>query len=89
MTRRVTMQPRPAGVDLQAWAVQWHSDNQLDGCSRHLVWDPWDRFRLFPTRREARAYIEAKFGYIRERPDLQREPHGWHVPQAVRVKVSR
>lgn len=78
--------PRPA---LRAWAVLWHSDNRLDGCRRYLVWDPQDRFRLFSTRAEARAYIEQKFGYIRERPDLRAEPHGWHVPTAVRVGLFR
>jgi len=74
---------------LLAWAVEWHSVNVLDGDRRHLVWDPHDRFHLFPTRRECRAYIEREFGYIREREDLRREPHGWRIPRAVRVTVSR
>jgi hypothetical protein len=74
---------------LLAWAVEWHSDNRLDGNRRHLVWDPHDRFRLFRTRRECRAYIEERYGYIRDRQDLRTEPHGWAFPQAVRVTVSR
>ena len=68
------------------WAVLWHSD-AFDGCSRYFLWNgtqPW----LFRTRREARTHIREKFGYIRERPDLRGQPHGWHVPQAVRVEVA-
>jgi hypothetical protein len=42
---------------------------------------------IFPTRREAREWIKAKYGYIAERPDLRAEPHGWRVPTAVRVDV--
>jgi hypothetical protein len=43
---------------------------------------------LFRTRAEARRWIEANHGYIRRRPDLQREPHGWRMPIAVRVEVT-
>lgn len=69
------------------WAVEWHSVNRLDGDRRHLIWEfpP----RLFYTRRECRAFIEEKYGYIRERPDLQNEPHGWRMPQAVLVIVEK
>lgn len=74
-------------VDSTWWAVQWHDDNRLDGCSRHLIWQP-PIPRLFFTRRECRAFIEEQFGYLRERPDLRAEPHGWHMPQAVLVNVS-
>jgi hypothetical protein len=50
---------------------------------RHLLWSP-----LFHTRREARLYIDEKFGYIRRRIDLRVEPHGWRMPRAVRVVVA-
>ncbi len=43
---------------------------------------------LFRTRAEARAYINEKYGYIRDREDLRRPPHSWRVPVAVRVRVS-
>jgi hypothetical protein len=77
---------------LLAWAVEWHSVNVLDGNRRHLIWNPEPgpgAFRLFRTRRECRAYIEERYGDIRWREDLRTEPHGWRMPQAVRVTVSR
>lgn len=67
---------------LNAWGVEWHSTNSLDGESCYLIWTP-----LFRTRRECRAFVDEQFGYIRKRPDLQREPHGWRIPKAVRVVV--
>ena len=77
---------------LLAWAVEWHSVNS-DGNRRHLVWDHESGepfcYRLFRTRRECRAWIDKHHGYIRGREDLRREPHGWRVPRAVRVTVSR
>ena len=68
------------------WAVEWRSRNKLDGVERHLQWE--NELRLYRTRREARAFINLKYGYIRYRPDLHKEPHGWRMPRAVRVKVS-
>jgi hypothetical protein len=82
---------RPFGT---YWAAEWRSVNRLDGDTRHLIHDTDHREchaqhfpLLFHTRREARAFIEEKFGYIRERPDLRSEPHGWRVPQPVLVQV--
>jgi hypothetical protein len=77
--------------DLRAWAIEWHSVNRLDGDRRDLTWEPFPdhHFHLFRTRREARAFIEERFGYMRDRDDLKREPHGWRWPQAVRVTVNR
>lgn len=74
------------------WAPEWHSVNRLDGDTRYLMWRPAPGGplpALFRTRRECRAYIEATLGYIRERPDLRAEPHGWCMPQPVRVTVER
>jgi len=67
---------------VRAWGVQWRSVNRLDGKSERLIWTP-----LFHTRRECRRYIEERYGYIRQRPDLRAEPHGWRMPRAVRVLV--
>jgi len=68
------------------WGVEWHSVNRLDGDTRHIMWDQGKPL-FFHTRREARAYIQERYGYIKEREDLQREPHGWRMPQAVPVEV--
>lgn len=84
--------PIPPERELRAWAVEWHSKNRLDGDRRHLVWTPETgpgAFRLFRTRAECRAYIETRYGYLRTRPDLRAEPHGWFLPRAVPVKVVR
>ena len=68
------------------WAGEWHSVNRLDGDKRHILYDDLTP-KLFRTRRECRAWLDEKFGYIRERPDLQAEPFGWRMPQAVMVNV--
>lgn len=68
------------------WGVEWHSNNKLDGKQRYIMWENCLPL-MFPTRQLARAYITRKYGYIRHRPDLRGEPHGWQIPQAVRVKV--
>lgn len=71
---------------MSLWGGLWHSENKMDGVREHLL------FRdclpvLFRTRREAREFIQEKYGYIAKRPDLQSEPHGWRVPKPVRVNV--
>lgn len=69
------------------WGIQWHSENALDGLSEYLLWDSPCRPLLFETRYEARKFARAKWGYIKSRPDLRAEPHGWRNPKAVRVCV--
>ena len=64
----------------------WRSDNRLDGRTRRIQWDHGQPL-LFRTRRECRAWIEEKFGYIRTRDDLKREPFGWKMPLAIKVEV--
>jgi hypothetical protein len=74
---------------VQRWGALWHSRNRLDGVSEHLLWTEGDSAlpALFRTRREVRAWIRARYGYIATRPDLRREPHGWRVPRPVQVAV--
>ena len=69
------------------WAVKWRIRNRIDGDNSHLIRDPIGIVKLFKTRLEARAYAQLKYGYIKLRPDLQREPHGWRFPTAVTVEV--
>ena len=68
------------------WAMQWRSQNRLDGRTEHFMWDN-GRPLLFWTRREAMAYIQSEYGYIKDRADLREEPHGWRLPRAVKVSV--
>ena len=76
---------------VMAWGVQWRSANALDGDKTHLMGSlPWSKSpTMFETRREARAWISVTYGYIADRPDLRAEPHGWKMPRAVRVRVTR
>lgn len=68
------------------WAVKWRSRNRLDGITEHFMWAGTVPL-LFLTRREARDYIRNLYGYIKDRPDLRAEPHGWRLPRAVKVHV--
>jgi hypothetical protein len=43
---------------------------------------------LFSTRLEARYYINLKYGYLRDRPDLKQEPFGWMMPRAIKVRIE-
>lgn len=78
------------------WAAKSDETNRLDGRKVRLRIRWWNApkqvhgqpFMLFHTRRECRAWITEEFGYIRRRPDLQAEPHGWRVPKPVRVTVT-
>lgn len=69
------------------WGILWRSDNALDGKRHHLMWNGVQPF-LYRTKREAAAAIRERFGYIADRPDLCREPHGWRMPIPVRVRVE-
>lgn len=66
------------------WAAKWRSENKLDGKQEHFIGTPT---RLFRTRQKARDFIQEFFGYIKTRPDLQEEPHGWKMPIPVKVQV--
>lgn len=43
---------------------------------------------MFSTRKACRKWIEDRYGYIRERDDLKKMPHGWRLPKAVKVFVQ-
>jgi len=69
------------------WGLLWRSDNRLDGKTRQFMSEKGSALH-FRTRAEARAYRDKHYGYIRDRRDLQEEPHGWKIPQVVRIKIS-
>lgn len=72
---------------VQRWALQWHSKNRLDGERKHLIFEDGIP-ALFKTREAARMFASKKYGYIKARPDLRAEPHGWRFPQPVKVTVA-
>ena len=80
-------EPRTSRPHDTFWGVEWRSKNRLDGEQKRMQW--CTEIRLFRTRLEARAFIDEAYGYIRHRPDLRAEPHGWRMPVAVRVVVER
>lgn len=69
------------------WGLLWRSDNRLDGSTRNIMGKAGVPF-IFQTRREARAFAEEHYGYIRQRPDLKGEPHGWRMPLPIRISIS-
>jgi hypothetical protein len=72
---------------VRRWGLLWRSENCLDGKRQHLCCESCVPV-LFRTRQEARDYADRRYGYIRTRPDLQTEPHGWRLPLPVRVAVQ-
>ena len=74
-------------TEIMRWGCLWHAKNKLNGVTEHLICEK-EAPVLFRTRREARAYIKLRFGYIYRRDDLRREPHGWRMPKAIRVTIS-
>ena len=69
------------------WGAEWYSKCLLDGESRDIIYENLLP-ALFRTRRQCRDFIKDRYGFIAGRPDLQREPHGWRMPQAVKVIIS-
>lgn len=73
------------------WAAKWHSKNRRDGETNYLILfdcqSPTLFFMVFKTRQACRAFIKKRYGFIADRPDLQAEPFGWRVPQAVKVEI--
>lgn len=69
------------------WGAMWYSKNKISGETKHLLNDDRGIPALFPSRKEAREWINKRYGYIRFRKDLRREPHGWRFPRPVRVEV--
>jgi hypothetical protein len=72
---------------IHAWAIKFRSRNRIDGYHEHFMFKPHCTPIVFRTRDEARAYIRGNYGYIRNRPDLRAEPHGWLAPIPVKVRV--
>ena len=77
---------------MSLWMPMWKSNNKLDGKKRYLIkfhYKYAGRALLFTTRQECRDWINKHYGYIKHRKDLRSEPHGWRLPEAVKVDVFR
>lgn len=70
------------------WGALWRSRNRVDGLRRYILCGNELMPAMFRTRREAREWIEAHYGYIRKREDLKAEPHGWMLPTPVRLSIE-
>jgi hypothetical protein len=64
------------------WGALWRAHGESYLCYENCM--PV----LFRTRAGARQWIDEKYGYIRERKDLQVAPHFWKIPIPVVVKVE-
>ena len=69
------------------WAAEWYSNNRLDGERRNLIYEA-GVVRLFKSKKKCSEYIKDRYGYIAKRKDLRAEPHGWRMPQPVKVTVQ-
>lgn len=69
------------------WAALWHSKSRLSGVTEHLIFENFMP-KLFRTRAEARAFIEERYGYIKDRKDLRGQPHGWRLPSPIKVIIK-
>ena len=73
------------------WAVLWRSKGGVDGDVERVQWghgpSAGEPPVLFKTRKECREFIKTRYGYIAKRKDLRAYPHGWRMPQPVRVKL--
>lgn len=82
--------PRMLNPNREAWAVEFRTESLRSGSKRFLVRKVPGQLlpSLFRTRQDARKFAEEQLGYIRKRPDLQAEPHGWKPPRVVKVKIA-
>ena len=69
------------------WGAEWNSVCKRDGETRYIIFEGGMPL-VFGTRAQARHWVKEKYGYIRYRPALQEEPHGWRVPRVVRIRIS-
>ena len=72
----------------KTWVIEWQQENKLDGKTVYFIGDGTGLPKRFRTRKEARQYRDEKYGFIKDRPDLQNEPHGWKLPKVRRVEVE-
>lgn len=70
------------------WGILWRNENNLDGKKEELLYSLGCVPLMFKTRKLARKYISYYWEYLRFRPDLRQEPHGWKMPIPVKVKVE-
>ena len=69
------------------WAAEWYSKSKLDGEKQHLIYND-GVVLLFKSKKKCSEYIKDRYGYISKRKDLRAEPHGWRMPQPVKVTVQ-
>lgn len=69
------------------WGALWHSKNHRDGITEHLCFQNCLPI-LFTTRRQCRDWIRTRYGYIKKRADLRKEPHGWRIPRPMKVTIT-
>jgi hypothetical protein len=67
----------------QVWGVLWKDSER-----EFLVRDNYKPV-LFLSKKEAKAWIDQKYGYIKTRKDLRLPPHNWRLPKPVKVKVTK
>ena len=75
--------------EYRKWAILWVSGDSMGGQNCYLMGEPEAGMTiLFRTRRQARAYRDKRWGYIRGREELRVAPHFWRLPRVVRCEVT-
>lgn len=69
------------------WGILIRARNKLDGYTEHLMYENTKPV-IFKTRREAQIFAKERFGYVKNRPDLKAEPHGWLPPKVLKVELE-
>lgn len=79
------------------WAIRWRTHDweallgkYHDYNNKFYIPDSLNGYTVmvFPTRQKARDFVKKHFAYIKNRPDLQTEPHNWKMPKVVKVLVT-
>jgi len=73
---------------MNLWAALWWQRNSIDGDIEYILRENLLP-KLFKTRHECKIWIKEKYGYIKNRNDLRRYPHGWRLPQPIKIIIDR
>ena len=65
-----------------SWCVLWDSRHE-----QHLMFDG-PKPLAFKTKKQCKKFIDEKWGYIKNRPDLKTAPYYWRLPKPVRIRIE-
>ena len=81
-------------VNAPVWGVliRWGGEDQYFlGCvsvRRPIEIRGFTTALAFETRKQAREYIKAQFGYLARRADLRARSHNWRMPVPIKLRIT-